>query len=64
MRAKEEFLDRELAWVRIVRKTRRPDQLHLVEPAVAREREILAELDRLRAAEALELAATGTGGGK
>lgn len=47
MSSKQEFLERELAWVRIVRKTTKPDQLHLVEPAVEREREILAEIERL-----------------
>lgn len=47
MSSKQEFLERELAWVRIVRKTTKPTQLHLVEPAVEREREILAELEKL-----------------
>lgn len=47
MSSKQEFLERELAWVRIVRKTTKPTQLHLVEPAVQREREILAEIDRI-----------------
>lgn len=51
MHAKREFLESELAWVRIVRKTTKPDRLHLVEPAVAREREILAELQKLETAE-------------
>lgn len=47
MQANEEFLRRELAWVRIVRQTKKPDQLHLVEPAVKREREILTILGEL-----------------
>jgi hypothetical protein len=45
---KQEFLERELAWVRMVRKTTKPDQLHLVEPAVEREREILAALGEIQ----------------
>jgi hypothetical protein len=49
MTAKQEFLERELSWVRLVRKTRRPDQLHLVVPAVEREREILRELSVIAA---------------
>lgn len=47
MSPKAEFLQRELAWVRVVRKTKRPEQLHLVRPATDRELEILAELRRL-----------------
>lgn len=47
MNPKAEFLQRELAWVRVVRKTKRPDQAHLVTPAANREREILAELRHL-----------------
>lgn len=48
MSNKQEFLERELAWVRLVRKTTKPDQLHLVEPAVEREREILAALGEIQ----------------
>lgn len=52
MSPKREFLQSELAWVRILRKTTKPKGLHLVVPAVEREREILAELERLEAEEA------------
>jgi len=48
MDVKEEFLLLELAWVRVVRKTSRPERLHLAGPAEERERAILAELARLR----------------
>jgi hypothetical protein len=41
MSAKLEFAEMELRWVRQVRKSRNPDLLHLVEPAVQRERELL-----------------------
>ncbi len=47
MSSKQEFLERELAWVRIVRKTTKTSQLHLVEPAIEREREILAALEQI-----------------
>lgn len=48
MTPEEEFLEREVSWVRQVRKTRNPEMLHLVEPAVAREREIFSRLGELR----------------
>lgn len=66
--AKLEFMERELAWVQLHRKTKRPSELHLVVPAVEREQEIIAGIAKLRAeAEPqLELAAqpasTGTDG--
>lgn len=50
MDAKREFLQRELGFCRIQRRTRNPEELHLVAPAVEREREILAELERIERA--------------
>lgn len=49
MTPEEDFLSRELGFVRLLRKTRRPEMLHLVEPAVAREREIFRRLGELQA---------------
>ena len=49
MSPEEDFLVRELAWVRQVRATRSSKMLHLVEPAVAREREIFRRLGELQA---------------
>lgn len=48
MSAEEDFLHRELAWVRQVRATRNTSLLHLVEPAVAREREIFRRLGEIQ----------------
>ena len=50
LEAKREFLISERAWVRIVRKTTDPKRLHLVEPALERERAINAELESIEAA--------------
>lgn len=56
-----EFLEGELAYVQGVRKTRKSNLLRLVPFATEREREILAEIQRLQA-ESEPLLATGTSG--
>lgn len=43
--AEREFAELELTWVRQVRKTRNGQMLHLVEPAVRRERELIQMLN-------------------
>lgn len=63
MEAKIEFLERELAFVRVIRGTRKDDKLHLVEPAVERERAILAEIAQLKRNTEPLLAGASTGNG-
>lgn len=59
MNARMEFLERELAFVRVIRATRKADKLYLVEPAVERERAILTEITRLQAEQVAEPAMGG-----
>lgn len=52
-----EFLQTELRWVQRVRASKNPAMLHLVEPAVARERELMAEIAEIEQACRLPMAA-------